>query len=301
MRFRRCDTINTSGKQGIIKAGPALGGWFARYDALAGVYASTIDMALRCGITTNRPTLRRDDTRERVFSITWLLSGESEYCEQTAHGTESSCLLDEGILLLRRPDRPSRFTLNAGFTHRRCFIDADPRLYQILLLAVPELSSLSSVTPLPFGALLLERFAVFVRSVEQLDSAQPVSYIGALCDMIRTLYRTSGTITEPDEPILKAARLMTSQPVGVTLTDIADKCGLPYSEFRKRFMAAFGQTPGKWRIAGRVERAKQQLAAGEPIASVADHLAYSDVYSFTHQFRSVTGMTPKQYQLRNVL
>ncbi|MDR1263396.1 MAG: AraC family transcriptional regulator [Oscillospiraceae bacterium] len=273
----------------------------SRYDTLAGTYTATIGLELRCGIVVNRPSIRRVDARKRVFSVTWVLTGGGVYYERVESGAETVHALGEGSLLLRRPDRAGQLRLDSGGSQRRCFIDVDPSLAPVVIVALPELVNMPPVTPLPFNTLLLERFAVFVKSLEKMETSRPLEYITALTSMICALYRLSEVSVGQDGPMLKAARLLATEPVGVTLPDIAERCGVTYGTFRKRFIEAFGQTPGKWRILRRIERAKQELAAGEQIMAVADHLAYSDVYSFTHQFRSVTGVTPKQYQLRNIL
>ncbi|MDR2658266.1 MAG: AraC family transcriptional regulator [Oscillospiraceae bacterium] len=268
---------------------------------LAGAYTSTIGLELRCGIVVNRPSIRRVDAPKQVFSVTWMLTGGGVYYECAEGGAETVHALGEGSLLLRRPDRVGRLRLDSGGLQRRCFIDVDPSLAPVVIVALPELVNMPPVTPLPFNTLLLERFAAFVKSLERMEASRSLEYITALASMICALYRLSEASVSQDEPMLKAARLLAAEPVGVTLPDIAERCGVPYGTFRKRFIAAFGQTPGKWRILRRIERAKQELAAGEQIMAVADHLAYPDVYSFAHQFRNVTGLTPKQYQLRNIL
>ncbi|MDR1599026.1 MAG: AraC family transcriptional regulator [Oscillospiraceae bacterium] len=295
--------IDTSGTRvgAAAQDDPTVGEWMARYDAMAGTYAATTGMELRSGFTSVRAAVRRADSRYGAFSVTWTLTGGGVYIEQTSSGADATHPLDGGSLLLRRPDRQGRLTLDACPTQRRWFIDADPRLYPLAALAMPELRSAPTVSRLPRGVLMLERLAAFMDSLERLDPSRPLTRVGALCDVIRSLYRANGIARMPDEPILRAARLLASEPFSVTLPSVADRCGIPYGLFRKRFTAVFGQTPGKWRILRRVERAKQELAAGEQIATVAERLAYSDVYSFSHQFRGVTGMTPKQYQLKNVL
>ncbi|MDR0395949.1 MAG: AraC family transcriptional regulator [Oscillospiraceae bacterium] len=296
-------TINTNGALDITPAMPAPAAmeWTARYDALAGRYSMTPGMELRCGIASSRAAVWRAGARCQAFSITWMLTGGGVYSEQTADSTEIPRPLSEGALLLRRPDRHSRLTLSACAAQRRCFIDIDPCLYPVAAAAIPELRTAPSVSSLPIESETLERFAAFIGVLERMDTSPPLACAGALCGIIRALYRREETAPAPDEPMRVAAMLLACEPFSATLPSIADQCGVPYGIFRKRFVAAYGQTPGKWRIERRIERAKQELAAGEPIASVADHLAYSDVYSFSHQFRGVTGTTPKQYQMKNVL
>ncbi|GHU72755.1 hypothetical protein AGMMS49992_09390 [Clostridia bacterium] len=273
--------------------------WVKQFDKTAPMYAATMGMDLSCGIVSGRAVVRRTDTGRPTLSLMWLLSGTGRYKATTDEG-EVSCPLTEGSLLLRRPDHPDTLTLNAHECQRRCFISLDPTLMPILFSLTPELNTVCPVTEKAFDQTLFDKFVAFIQMVDQMDATRPLSYMGALWSLICALYGWHEDVEEEDQ-ILRAARLIMTEPISVTLPEIAARCGMAYTTFRKRFIAVIGQTPGNWRIEQRLERAKQELAAGELIVDIADHLSYSDVFSFTHQFRKWTGMTPKKYQVHNIL
>jgi AraC-like DNA-binding protein len=70
------------------------------------------------------------------------------------------------------------------------------------------------------------------------------------------------------------------------------------SEFHliRVFQKHMGVPPHKYLTQVRIERAKQMLASGQPIAEVALATGFSDQSHFTRRFKSLTGATPGRYQ-----
>jgi AraC family transcriptional regulator len=71
----------------------------------------------------------------------------------------------------------------------------------------------------------------------------------------------------------------------------------PY-HFARQFKAATGLPPHQYVILRRVERAKQLLQAGtDPsLAEVAAHAGFSDQSQFSHHFKRIVGLTPRQFR-----
>ena len=64
----------------------------------------------------------------------------------------------------------------------------------------------------------------------------------------------------------------------------------------KQFKKAFGLSPVQYRIQHKITVAKQLLAEGLPVGEIAASLGYPDIYSFTHQFTTVTGQSPSDFR-----
>ncbi len=76
---------------------------------------------------------------------------------------------------------------------------------------------------------------------------------------------------------------------------------VPMSQFHfaRAFKAATGETPHKYLIQRRMERAKVLLTVTQlAIAEVAYRVGFSNQSHFTTHFRKATGVTPKDYRLQ---
>jgi len=82
----------------------------------------------------------------------------------------------------------------------------------------------------------------------------------------------------------------------VTIEQLARATGLSRSHLTRTFTAVEGLPPHTYHNQLRVERAKELLAAGEPITAVASAAGFSDQSHLTRVFREFTGATPRQYQ-----
>lgn len=81
---------------------------------------------------------------------------------------------------------------------------------------------------------------------------------------------------------------------------IASKMNMSVQTFRRRLMAASGETPKSYISAIQMERATQLLTQHKemPVSQVAMLCGFEDISSFGHSFRRVYGCSPKQYRER---
>lgn len=78
---------------------------------------------------------------------------------------------------------------------------------------------------------------------------------------------------------------------------IEEQTGLPFERVSRIFSRLEGRTVENYAIAQRVELVKELLAyGGESLAAIADRTGYSSAAHLSRQFKSITGMTPGQYQ-----
>jgi len=83
----------------------------------------------------------------------------------------------------------------------------------------------------------------------------------------------------------------------VTLDSMASVACLSRFHFARAFKQAVGQSPRRYVIARRLERAKALLIEGEaPLVEIALDLQFSSQANFTRAFRQSTGMAPGQYR-----
>ncbi len=81
----------------------------------------------------------------------------------------------------------------------------------------------------------------------------------------------------------------------LAVEDLAAAAGLSAFHFARAFKQATGETPHRFVLRRRLERAKQALACGEPPARVAAACGFSSQSHFGARFREATGLTPGSY------
>ncbi len=97
--------------------------------------------------------------------------------------------------------------------------------------------------------------------------------------------------------VLEHLRASYAQPQRVV--DLAAMSGMSASHFSRSFKAAFGTSPIDWVRRERINHAKQMLAgAGQLVKEVAERVGYPDRFYFSKDFKQLTGMTPREFRLR---
>ncbi|MES2694372.1 MAG: AraC family transcriptional regulator [Verrucomicrobiota bacterium] len=81
--------------------------------------------------------------------------------------------------------------------------------------------------------------------------------------------------------------------------ETAREVGLSYENFRKRFAALTGESPGQYQKRRRLEWACAAIyQGGHTIKQIADELGFCDVFHFSKAFKQVVGTTPSEYRRR---
>jgi AraC family transcriptional regulator len=85
---------------------------------------------------------------------------------------------------------------------------------------------------------------------------------------------------------------------GPSLEQMAAVARLSPFHFARQFKAATGLPPYQYVILRRVERAKQLMQGGAELslADVAAHAGFCDQSQFTHHFKRLVGVTPRQFR-----
>jgi AraC-like DNA-binding protein len=93
--------------------------------------------------------------------------------------------------------------------------------------------------------------------------------------------------------------LRESREPSPTIEQLAREVGISPFHFIRQFEAVFGVTPHQYRIASRIEQAKQPLARGEySVTDVCMEVGFSSLGSFSTLFAQRVGETPSAYRRR---
>jgi AraC-like DNA-binding protein len=86
----------------------------------------------------------------------------------------------------------------------------------------------------------------------------------------------------------------------IDLDAIADAACFSKFHFVRTFKEIYGKTPHQYLTWVRVERAKELLAASEPVTKVCFSVGFDSVSSFTGLFKRRVGVTPAVFQAREL-
>ena len=86
----------------------------------------------------------------------------------------------------------------------------------------------------------------------------------------------------------------------LTIEDYAYLSGRSISSFRRDFKRQFNQSPKKWLVTKRLEKAKQLLQESDlPIHEIAFQVGYENTSHFINIFGKAYHLTPKQFLIKN--
>lgn len=123
---------------------------------------------------------------------------------------------------------------------------------------------------------------------------QLISYLAR----IRFLDRTNQPNTE-EKNILMLATKYIHENINkrITVHDIAVHVDMGYEKFRKLFTEHYHISPGNYIINNRIFNSQKLLTNSElSIKEIAYQLGYVDAYTFSKQFKKITGRSPSDFQ-----
>ena len=241
-----------------------------------------------CGIgTAVQNSVYTNSIQNYQFVISWILKGAGTYTEDGRVYT-----LRNACVCMRRPDRDYRMELEPE-SGIRLYLSLSNEIYSSLSYLIPELSSLPPVWDLPFNDSYMEEFLAIFERIAELSSLELYHTLPAI---IHYILRITGIEKSRAQNPMLRARLLLEENAALSAEQIAEECGMNYNTFRKQFKKSFGLSPVQYRIQHRIAVAKQLLTAGLPVGEVAASLGYPDIYSFTHQFTTVTEQSPTDFR-----
>lgn len=231
------------------------------------------------------------DVEQDTFSAMWILRGETWY--RDADG-ERRC--GPGSLVCRLPGRRHSTVPVTGSGLVEFFINLDVMWWRRLaaLGAVPD----QPCSLLGWQAPLADRCLSFLAALGSLHEADwPMALAEAQAILAACAVGCMGR-PAPDPAIAHACALLAADPAGrLGIAQVAQRVGLGFEVFRKRFAAATGESPNAWRIRRRIDAAcARLLVAQQPLAVLARDLGYADLPTFAKQFRAITGLPPAAWR-----
>ncbi len=265
--------------------------WIDKYPTL---YASTLDGALFIGISSNTESIHRTAKMGEGILLTWVITGEGSL---SANGNKYK--ITDGSIIFRHPRVDYTLTLYPFCHHRRCYLSIPRDLINIFEKIYPRMDDIPSVFQVDYGSDKLEEFLSLYKEIKNADNSDFFSIMPAVEKYMLSFL--SPYLTMGKQTLLRRAKYLLEKEYTMSLPQIASELGLAYNSFRKEFTTAYSISPSQYRIQAKISRSKQLLSMGLSSKEIVGQLGYQDTYTFSHQFKKMTGMSPREYKEKNIL
>jgi AraC-like DNA-binding protein len=195
------------------------------------------------------------------------------------------------------------FVVNPGEVHTGEAASAQGYIYRTLCLSMSFVATLTRCLFLR-GAVITEPDLVnalqrFHTSLARRDPRIETDTL--LYDAVSLLFTRHGdaphTPPSQHDTVVKARDYIEAYfDQDLSLARLASLCSVSPFSLTRSFKAATGLPPHAYLDGVRLRHARQLLDQGEPIASVALAVGYTDQSHLTHRFRRLYGITPGQYR-----
>lgn len=86
---------------------------------------------------------------------------------------------------------------------------------------------------------------------------------------------------------------------GVQVSEVAERCGMSYSYFAKKFLAVYGKTCKEYIEEMRIIKAEEFLVFTDfDLQKISSETGFSDCSHMIKSFKKLRGITPKQYRIK---
>lgn len=267
---------------------------FEWIDGHSNKYAQALNGKIFTGVSCNTESIRRTNRSEWGMVITLVISG---FGTLVAGGDRYD--INPGCVMFRHPKMDYQFELSNQCFHRRCYLVLPNEIFFLLGEVHPNLVNVPPV----FDVEDIHRFFDdFLHVYESVEKSTDENFFSLLPVVERyILHVLSSYLLEGKAAQLCRAKAQLEMDFTSSLEDIAKEYSMSYNTFRKNFAQTYKISPQQYRLRCKVEKAKQLLSMGYHCSEVADMLSYPDLYTFSHQFKAIAGVTPREFRKVHIL
>jgi AraC-like DNA-binding protein len=230
------------------------------------------------------------------YALVHITAGSGYYSDASGYRRAVTA----GDMLVLFPDVPHRYGPVRGGQWDEFYIVFSGPAFD-LWRQRGVISPARPVVPVQPLGVWYERWRALVDGCESLG---PSAKTARVCRLLELLALAAGSDAssglanaEPRWLTAAKARLAADLSADVDLAEVSDAVGLSYENFRKRFAAETGTSPGLYRSRIKIATACELLTTtAMPLKQIAEALGFGDEFHFSHRFKQVRGVSPSRYR-----
>lgn len=230
------------------------------------------------------------------YALVYLLDGGGSFRDQT-HGVRR---VQPGDLLLLFPEIAHAYGPGVREAWSEFFVVFDGPVFDLWR----QIGILNPAEPVRHVEPVAHWLGRMEKSLRMPRPATVAERTAEICDFLSVLNEML-TMTASGEPgavadtwLLEGRGLLEAnlnRPI--SFAEVAREVGMSYETFRKRFTAAMGISPARYRMQRRIEAAQMLLLRPELTnQAIAKSLGFSDEYYFSKRFKQIAGLTPREFR-----
>lgn len=257
-------------------------------------FAQALNGKIFTGVSCNTEHISRTSRTEAAMVLTLVVSGRGRI--RTGGRTWD---IEPDTVLFRHPKLDYELELFGQTFHRRCYLVMPPEVFTLMNEVHPDLTNIPPVFHVDDVRRLFDDFLLVYESIH---SSTGENFFSLLPVVERyMLHVLSSYLVEGKAAKLRRVKARLEMDYTSSLEEIADDSSMSYNTLRKNFVQAYGISPQQYRLKCKVEKARQLLSMGYLCSEVSDMLGYPDLYTFSHQFKSVTGISPRDFRKGHII
>lgn len=242
--------------------------------------------AERAGFTLNRPMGAEEYILLHFLTnVSLSFAGETHFAEK-------------GAFIVFSPGTPHFFTAHEMLLHDWLHISGDMRSFMNTFGLMPDVLYKADADAGVSDSIAFLENEFFAQRpyFETLAAAKLTEMLIRISHGVNRTQLQTRVRDETCERLREIrTRILTSPWHSWSINELSEKVNLSPSRLHAVYKAVFGISPRHDLILIRTEKAKMLLKNGASVTSVSEQLGYGSVYHFIRQFKSITGVTPKQY------
>lgn len=128
------------------------------------------------------------------------------------------------------------------------------------------------------------------------DAVRVIAQIIQLCDSVFTSSQQKQSVTHPKQNHFEPFEEEFARSK-LTMTEMADRCNMSPSAFKRNFTEHYGIPPHKWQIQQQLNRASGMLLTTDLLVKqIAYECGFSTPSQFIRCFKKEFGCTPEEYR-----
>lgn len=229
----------------------------------------------------------------RGYTIGLILAGQATYFNEA----KEALPVGSGRMFQSRPNQARGMKLDRRLPYRDWLLGFSHEIHTILmeLNVLPAPDPVWEVQGVEGARMAYRRLFRDLAAAPRMEIADGVI---RLCQFFKEIRGASKHPTGgiPESILEAAAARLESLPGRDSVEATLAEFDYPYDRLRKAFAQYHGLTPAQYRIRARITRGCVLLNEGRSVQQTAEQLGYPDPFSFSKQFKLVTGFSPREYR-----